>query len=30
VQLVRTNEEFQFCDHCRRLLYDPEKFQPPA
>jgi predicted nucleic acid-binding Zn-ribbon protein len=30
VQLVRTNEELQFCDHCRRLLYDPEKFQPPA
>jgi predicted nucleic acid-binding Zn-ribbon protein len=30
VQLVRTNEELQFCDHCRRLLYDPEKFQTPA
>ena len=26
VQLVRTNEELQFCDHCRRLLYDPEQF----
>ncbi len=30
VQLVRTNEELQFCDHCRRLLYDPEQFPPPA
>jgi predicted nucleic acid-binding Zn-ribbon protein len=30
VQLVRTNEELQFCDHCRRLLYDPEKFEPTA
>jgi predicted nucleic acid-binding Zn-ribbon protein len=30
VQLVRTNEELQFCDHCRRLLYDPEMFEPPA
>ena len=26
VQLVRTVEELQFCDHCRRLLYDPEQF----
>lgn len=26
VQLVRTAEELQFCDHCRRLLYDPERF----
>ena len=26
VQLVRTAEELQFCDHCRRLLYDPEQF----
>ncbi len=26
VQLVRTNEELQFCDHCRRLLFDPEQF----
>ncbi len=30
VQLVRTNEELQFCDHCRRLLYDPEQFPSPA
>ncbi len=30
VQLVRQAEELQFCDHCRRLLYDPEQFQPPA
>ncbi len=29
VQLVRAAEELQFCDHCRRLLYDPEQF-PPA
>jgi uncharacterized protein len=26
VQLVRTMEELQFCDSCRRLLYDPEQF----
>ena len=26
VQLVRTMEEFQYCDSCRRLLYDPEQF----
>jgi predicted nucleic acid-binding Zn-ribbon protein len=26
VQMVRTNDELQFCDHCRRLLYDPEQF----
>lgn len=30
VQLVRTNEELQFCDHCRRLLYDPGQFQASA
>ncbi len=30
VQLVRTVEELQFCDHCRRLLYDPEQFPPSA
>jgi predicted nucleic acid-binding Zn-ribbon protein len=30
VQMVRTNEELQFCDHCRRLLYDPEQFQASA
>ena len=30
VQLVRTAEELQFCDHCRRLLYDPEQFPSPA
>lgn len=30
VQLVRTNEELQFCDHCRRLLYDPEQFKASA
>ncbi len=30
VQLVRTAEELQFCDHCRRLLYDPEQFPVPA
>ena len=30
VQLVRTIEELQFCDHCRRLLYDPEQFPPSA
>jgi predicted nucleic acid-binding Zn-ribbon protein len=30
VQLVRTNEELQFCDHCRRLLYDPEQFPVSA
>lgn len=30
VQLVRTIEELQFCDHCRRLLYDPEQFQASA
>jgi predicted nucleic acid-binding Zn-ribbon protein len=28
VQLVRQAEELQFCDHCRRLLYDPEQFPP--
>ena len=26
VQLVRTMEELQYCDSCRRLLYDPEQF----
>lgn len=26
VQLVRTAEALQFCDSCRRLLYDPEQF----
>jgi predicted nucleic acid-binding Zn-ribbon protein len=26
VQLVRSAEELPFCDHCRRLLYDPEQF----
>ena len=26
VQQVRAAEELQFCDHCRRLLYDPEQF----
>ena len=30
VQLVRTAEELQFCDHCRRLLYDPEQFPPSS
>ncbi len=30
VQQVRTTEELQFCDHCRRLLYDPEQFTSPA
>jgi len=30
VQLVRTNEEMQYCDHCRRLLYDPEQFKASA
>jgi predicted nucleic acid-binding Zn-ribbon protein len=30
VQLVRTAEELQFCDHCRRLLYDPEQFPVSA
>jgi predicted nucleic acid-binding Zn-ribbon protein len=30
VQLVRTKEDLQFCDHCRRLLYDPEQFSNPA
>ncbi len=30
VQLVRTVEELQTCDHCRRLLYDPEQFPPSA
>ncbi len=30
VQLVRTAEELQFCDHCRRLLYDPEQFPPTS
>ena len=30
VQLVRTNEDLQFCDHCRRLLYDPEQFSTTA
>ena len=30
VQLVRTTEELQFCDHCRRLLYDPEQFPVSA
>ncbi|HVN77178.1 MAG TPA: C4-type zinc ribbon domain-containing protein [Thermoanaerobaculaceae bacterium] len=30
VQLVRTAEELQFCDHCRRLLFDPDQFPPPA
>ncbi|HLE61251.1 MAG TPA: hypothetical protein VI700_06920 [Thermoanaerobaculaceae bacterium] len=30
VQLVRTIEDLQFCDHCRRLLYDPEQFQASA
>ena len=28
VQLVRTAEELQYCDSCRRLLYDPEQFPP--
>ncbi|MFI5166031.1 MAG: zinc ribbon domain-containing protein [Thermoanaerobaculales bacterium] len=26
VQVVRAAEELAFCDHCRRLLYDPEQF----
>ncbi len=30
VQQVRTAEELQFCDHCRRLLYDPEQFASPS
>ena len=30
VQLVRAAEDLQFCDHCRRLLYDPERFPVPA
>ena len=30
VQLVRAVEELQFCDHCRRLLYDPEQFPVSA
>ena len=30
VQLVRTAEELQFCDHCRRLLYDPDQFPATA
>ena len=30
VQTVRTMEEFQYCDSCRRLLYDPEQFSASA
>jgi len=26
VQVVRSAEELAFCDHCRRLVYDPEQF----
>ncbi len=26
VQMVRTLESLQYCDSCRRLLYDPEQF----
>ena len=26
VQVVRSAEEMPFCDHCRRLLYDPQQF----
>jgi len=28
VQLVRTAEELQYCDSCRRLLYEPDQFPP--
>jgi predicted nucleic acid-binding Zn-ribbon protein len=30
VQIVRTAEDLAFCDHCRRLLYDPEQFSAPS
>ena len=30
VQQVRSAEEMATCDHCRRLLYDPEQFAPGA
>lgn len=30
VQTVRTGDTLAFCDHCRRLLYDPEQFAPPS
>jgi predicted nucleic acid-binding Zn-ribbon protein len=29
VQVVRTLETLQYCDSCRRLLYDPEQFPAP-
>jgi predicted nucleic acid-binding Zn-ribbon protein len=30
VQQVRTAEELQYCDTCRRMLYDPETIFPLA